>query len=170
MICDILSGSTASTDKMSLYANIPVSEIQAKAAAAGTTPKANPKSAALYAGVLAQQTRPAERTPIVIPDEISRPLDLDTEKTEASGISLSFGVNKALQFKPTIRRIAKPARAKGPVATHTSNPVTVAAPATSKPFLQDVSKIQEDIANDDVNGFYRTLEGQRLARRNNRKK
>jgi splicing factor 45 len=32
-----------------------------------------------------------------------------------------------------------------------------------------VSKIQQDIANDDVNGFYRTLEGQRLARKNARK-
>ena len=50
---------------------------------------------------------------------------------------------------------------------------TPAAPihsSTGKSFLQDVSKIQEDIANDDVNGFYRTLEGQRLARKQNRKK
>jgi splicing factor 45 len=36
--------------------------------------------------------------------------------------------------------------------------------------LQDVSKLQEDIANDDVNGYYRTLEGQRLARKQQRKK
>src|SRR5271170_4870028 len=78
----------------------------------------------------------------------------------------------ALQFKPTIRRIQKPTKPKIPAfipstsiphaPTHTSE--------TSKSFLQDVSKIQQDIANDDVNGFYRTLEGQRLARKNARKK
>jgi splicing factor 45 len=33
-----------------------------------------------------------------------------------------------------------------------------------------VSKLQEDILNDDVNGFYRTLEGQKLARKMQRKK
>lgn len=50
---------------------------------------------------------------------------------------------------------------------------TLVAPAQAtigKSHLQDVSKIQEDIANDDVNGFYRTQEGQRAARREARKR
>ena len=42
--------------------------------------------------------------------------------------------------------------------------------SASKSFLQDVSKLQEDIANDDVNGFYRTTEGQKIARKNAKKK
>ena len=43
------------------------------------------------------------------------------------------------------------------------------APTTHKSFLQDVSRLQEDIANDDVNGFYRTAEGAKLARKAARK-
>ena len=75
----------------------------------------------------------------------------------------------ALQFKPTIRRIQKPVKAKGvPVSTH--NAPAAPVQSASKSFLQDVSKLQEDIANDDINGFYRTVEGQKVARKNARKK
>lgn len=77
-----------------------------------------------------------------------------------------------MQFKPTIRRIQKIVKPKN-VPPPSTVEITTAAPTQSssvKSFLQDVSKIQEDIANDDVNGFYRTVEGQRLARKNNRKK
>src|SRR5271170_6109785 len=78
----------------------------------------------------------------------------------------------ALQFKPTIRRIQKPTKPKIPafIPSTTIPPVPNPSSTASKSFLQDVSKIQQDIANDDVNGFYRTLEGQRLARKNARKK
>ena len=77
----------------------------------------------------------------------------------------------ALQFKPTIRRIQKINKPKTTaLPSNTKTPTGPAQPSPAKSYLQDVSKIQEDIANDDVNGFYRTLEGQRLARKNNRKK
>ena len=77
----------------------------------------------------------------------------------------------ALQFKPTIRRIQKPTKPKLPAfIPSTSIPHVPTQSTASKSFLQDVSKIQQDIANDDVNGFYRTIEGQRLARKNARKK
>src|SRR5271163_1920490 len=78
----------------------------------------------------------------------------------------------ALQFKPTIRRIQKPTKPKLPVFIPSTTIPLVPNPSStaSKSFLQDVSKIQQDIANDDVNGFYRTLEGQRLAKKTARKK
>jgi hypothetical protein len=71
--------------RMSLYANIPVTNAQAEAAASKATSKANPKSAALYAGVLAQ---PARQPQIQRNDfeEVSPPVDLDPDKpAEASG-------------------------------------------------------------------------------------
>ena len=86
-------------------------------------------------------------------------------------LSRDVSLTPALQFKPTIRRIQKPSKPKTASAIPSTTSIAVAAPAsTSKSFLQDVSKIQQDIASDDVNGFYRTLEGQRLARKNARKK
>jgi splicing factor 45 len=74
----------------------------------------------------------------------------------------------ALQFKPSIRRPQKPLKSKSAGTAVTAVPVHQGG--SNKSFLQDVSRLQEDIANDDVNGFYRTLEGQRLARKAARKK
>ena len=56
------------------------------------------------------------------------------------------------------------------LAPPTETPAAPIQNAGNRSSLQDISRIQEDIANDDVNGFYRTLEGQKLARKNARKK
>jgi hypothetical protein len=72
---------------MSLYANIPVTNAQAEAAASRAISKANPKSAALYAGVLAQPARQPPN-PRNVSEEVSPPVDLDPDKpTESSGTS-----------------------------------------------------------------------------------
>jgi splicing factor 45 len=47
----------------------------------------------------------------------------------------------------------------------TEAPSVYAAVSGPRSRLQDVARIQEDIANDDVNGYQRTLEGQKLARK-----
>jgi hypothetical protein len=71
--------------RMSLYANIPVTNAQAEAAASKATSKANPKSAALYAGVLAQPARQLE-TQRNDSEEVSPPVDVDPDKPiESSG-------------------------------------------------------------------------------------
>jgi len=173
---------------MSLYANISVSNQQKSqqeeiAVEETTTPsKRQAKSAALYAGVLAkpapspaQVVTEVKVTKVVIPQP-----SLQTEPDKPSEIAgntsrkNSLPNSAALQFKPALKRLQKTVKTKSislaPPQESSETPVVPFSTSARKSYLQDVSKIQEDIANDDVNGFYRTLEGQKLARKAAKKK
>jgi len=158
---------------MSLYASINVSTAQQEEKVPvqrqpPPLPGKAAKSASLYATVLARPPSSQQQQIVEPPPPPQAAPNPDPEpENPASGTLLPVHtyLTTALQFKPTIRKIQKPVKPKSSLAAAT---VTI-APTTHKSFLQDVSRLQEDIANDDVNGFYRTAEGAKLARKAARK-